>query len=112
MIEYSSRWLPYGGPRPEDTFVEFGLTPRQFAHRVFESLDRDPMLELTEGQKRELRDNLVSILDSSYRLQGVAEETINSKINVRRRDRPGLGPWQDPEISARAWNAQQIPVVS
>ncbi|MEU2005099.1 hypothetical protein ACH47B_28835 [Rhodococcus sp. NPDC019627] len=109
MIEYSSRWLPYGGPPPEDIFVEFGLTPGQFAHRVFEALDGYPTLELPEGQKRELRENLASILDASCRPQGGAEETIDSQSMCVRRDRPGSVAGARKYASGRGTRSKILP---
>ncbi|NKZ74843.1 hypothetical protein GS934_13105 [Rhodococcus hoagii] len=34
IITFAVRWQPYGGPRREDIFVTFGITPREFDERL------------------------------------------------------------------------------
>ncbi|MFC9514956.1 hypothetical protein ACFTSD_04435 [Nocardiaceae bacterium NPDC056970] len=34
IITFALRWQPYGGPRREDIFVTFGITPREFDERL------------------------------------------------------------------------------
>lgn len=36
IITFALRWQPYGGPRREDIFVTYGITPREFDHRLRE----------------------------------------------------------------------------
>ncbi|CAG7641117.1 hypothetical protein E143388_08262 [Rhodococcus opacus] len=34
MVDLALQWLPYGGPRSDDIFVQFGITPAVFARRL------------------------------------------------------------------------------
>lgn len=34
LLDFCRRWLPFGGPRNEDIFIEFGLSSLAFAQRV------------------------------------------------------------------------------
>ena len=34
VLTFAQRWQPYGGPRREDIFITFGITPREFDDRL------------------------------------------------------------------------------
>jgi hypothetical protein len=36
VIEFASRWAPYGGATEEEILVEFGMTPRRFIERLWQ----------------------------------------------------------------------------
>lgn len=34
MLNFTRRWIPYGGPRASDIYVEFGMTTERFFDRL------------------------------------------------------------------------------
>lgn len=38
LLSFARRWEPFGGPSNADIFIEFGMTPERFSHRLDELL--------------------------------------------------------------------------
>ncbi|MFI2478584.1 DUF3263 domain-containing protein [Nocardia xishanensis] len=64
-LEYARRWLPYGGGRPEDTLVEFGLTPCGYIARLAAILDSPAARTLDPDIRQALHDFVASHLSTS-----------------------------------------------
>lgn len=55
LLDFCRRWLPFGGPRNEDIFVEFGLSSAAFAERVRRLLGSERLQDLPVGEVAALR---------------------------------------------------------
>lgn len=40
LVQHALRWLPFGGARPEDMFILFGLTPNDYRRRLATAVQR------------------------------------------------------------------------
>lgn len=40
IIAFALSWLPFGGAPPDETFVQFGMSPSRFAERLWQIVDR------------------------------------------------------------------------
>ena len=54
LINFGSRWAPFGGPRDDDLLVEFGMTPRTYYNRLARALRVRPANEVGEDIHRTL----------------------------------------------------------
>jgi len=60
LITFTARWLPYGGPPPDELYVEFGLRPEQAIRRIDEAL----AIHDDIGQARYIKGALTAGLDA------------------------------------------------
>ncbi|KAF0957883.1 hypothetical protein MLGJGCBP_03948 [Rhodococcus sp. T7] len=54
VLAFARVWAPYGGPSPEDIFVEFGISRVSFYRRVQSRLRALPPVPLSDTEKRRL----------------------------------------------------------
>lgn len=39
ILEFARRWMPYGGPPPDEIWVEFGMNSRRYEQHLLAILD-------------------------------------------------------------------------
>jgi hypothetical protein len=54
VLAFARVWAPYGGPSPEDIFVEFGISRTSFYRRVQSRLRALPPVPISDTEKRRL----------------------------------------------------------
>ena len=54
LLAFARVWAPYGGPSPDDIFVEFGISRRSFYRRVQSRLRALPPVPISDTEKRRL----------------------------------------------------------
>lgn len=47
IMRFARAWIPFGGPRPEDIFVIFGMTPARYDTALLEVVDAEPVKNMT-----------------------------------------------------------------
>lgn len=65
ILEYATRWLPYGGGHFGDLLVEFGLTPEGYVTRLASILDGPAAQSLDPKLRQNLRDFVTKTSPSS-----------------------------------------------
>lgn len=56
VLAFARVWAPYGGPSPDDIFVEFGISRASFYRRVQSRLRALPPVPISETERHRLTD--------------------------------------------------------
>ena len=59
ILEFAHRWLPYGGPPPDEIWVEFGMHTRRYEQHLLTMLDTVASRNLPPNDRATLRAQLV-----------------------------------------------------
>lgn len=51
ILAFACVWIPFGGARTEDVFVEFGLTPDRYRARLTQALQNPEAEHLSKSQR-------------------------------------------------------------
>ena len=68
MVDFALRWWPFGGPRPDDIWVEFGISMLTFAQRIDEFLKGAQAADLSLPERNALR-KIVAVVERSAERQ-------------------------------------------
>ncbi|MDH6291292.1 DUF3263 domain-containing protein [Rhodococcus opacus] len=60
ILEFARRWLPYGGPPPDEIWVEFGMSTHRYEHRLLSMLDTVASRNMPPTDRATLRAQLVA----------------------------------------------------
>ncbi|MFC9361872.1 DUF3263 domain-containing protein [Rhodococcus sp. NPDC057014] len=58
ILEFACRWLPYGGPPPDEIWIGFGMTTPRFDRRLSKILESVAAREVPAEVRARLRDQL------------------------------------------------------
>jgi hypothetical protein len=59
ILEFARRWLPYGGPPPDEIWVEFGMSTRRYEQHLLTMLDTVTSRNIPSNDRATLRAQLV-----------------------------------------------------
>lgn len=59
ILELACRWLPYGGPPPEETMVRFGMAELRFDQQLVKILGSMSARHLAAGDRIMLQEQLL-----------------------------------------------------
>jgi hypothetical protein len=55
LLDLAYRWAPFGGPPPEDIFVELGMDSRTFWRNLETAVRQAPRDQLSDDRRKTLR---------------------------------------------------------
>jgi uncharacterized protein DUF3263 len=93
MIEFAVQWEPYGGPREEDIFPQFGLTLDRLFARIESIIDAHNVLHMTSPADRQLIQSAVRVL-ASYRGQPCDQDMQADSASCARLAVPPKFEWR------------------
>jgi hypothetical protein len=101
ILEFARRWMPFGGPRPEDVLVEFGMTTARYDEHLARILETLPDGVLPIDELTRLRASPETGATDGYRNHRTHMEMSAAHKKSRRRTNPRESAYSAPPDGPR-----------